>query len=370
MKKFKIYIHPPLVDEKDKASVLSAMERGYVAPDGPFNRLFEEKLCKYLQVPHAVTLQSGTAALHLALKNLGLGKGDYVLVPTHTFVASVSPVLYEKAIPVLVESSAGHLNMSPGYLEKALHDLKKQNIRPKAVIIVHLYGLSAQVKELMEIARKYEIPIIEDAAESLGTIYQGKYTGTFASQGILSFNGNKVITTSGGGALITHRKAFAERARFLSAHAKEEKDYFFHREIGHNYQLSNLLAALGVSQLEKLEKYIARKRKIHAMYQKSGLSLVDEMPGERSNYWLNILQLPGDVYAQDLMDYMAGKGIETRRLWYPLHLMPAFDHYPYYGASESKRWFDRYLLLPSGPGLTDEEVEEVAMEVKRFMGDK
>ncbi len=370
MKPFRIHIHPPAVDEKDKDSVLSAMESGYVAPDGPFNRLFEEKLCKYLQVPHAITLQSGTAALHLALKNLGIGKGDYVLVPTHTFVASVSPVLYEKAIPVMVESSPDQVNMSPGYLEEAILDLKKKNTRPKAIIAVHLYGLSAPIDQLMELARKYEIPVIEDAAESLGTKYGDNFTGTFASQGILSFNGNKVITTSGGGTLITHRKAFAERARFLSAHAKEEKDYFFHRETGHNYQLSNLLAALGVSQLEKLEKYIARKRKIHAMYQKSGLSLVEEMPGERSNYWLNILHLPGGVHAQDLMDYMAGKGIETRRLWFPLHLMPAFKDFLYYGAGESKGWFDRYLLLPSGPGLTDEEVEEVAMEVKRFMGDK
>ncbi len=370
MNRRRIYLHKPDIDISDEKTVSEALRSGYVAPDGPYNRKFEQSLAAYLKKPYVVSVQSGTAAMHLAIKLAGIGEGDYVLVPTHTFVASVSPLLYEKAVPVFIDSETETYNMSPGYLERAILDLHGKNIRPKAIVVVDMYGLPAKWDELLRIARRYRLTIIEDAAESLGSTYHNKPAGSLGDFGILSFNGNKTVTSSGGGAVIVPTEKTEAKARYLSAHAKEAKPYYFHSETGYNYQMSNLLAALGYAQMQRLDRLIEKKRQIHNSYKKYlaklPVKILDEQPGSRSNYWLNVMILPENLKPETFIDFMEKHNIETRHIWYPLHKMPLFDSYPYYGNGETEALFNKAVVLPSSPGMTEEETEFVLENIQAF----
>ncbi len=365
-----IYLHKPLASDEEIQMVGEAIRSGWIAPGGPYVERFEKELSAYTKSPYAVALQSGTAALHLILKALHIQEGDFVILPTHTFVATANPVLYEKAIPVLVDSDQGQINMSPAYLEEAIKFIiSKYQTKPKAIITVHIYGIAAPLKEIKEIAEKYEIPLIEDAAESMGTFYEHQHTGTFGKFGILSFNGNKIISTSGGGAVLTHDKEKAEYIRFLSSQAKEPRPYYYHKEVGYNYQFSNLLAALGMAQIKKLPDFLQKKEAIHRYYLKHlnsvPVRIFKDFPGGGTNYWLNIMILdkhsPGEF-----IQFMEENGIETRHTWYPLHLMPLFEKYHYFGRNETYEFFRKTVLLPSGAGLTGNEMEYIIEKIESF----
>ncbi len=363
MKHFKIPLHKPYINEADREAVLEAVRSGWVAPGGPFTKKFEEALKDFTGVPSAVALVSGTAALHLALKAAGVGEGDYVVVPTNTYVATVSPVLYQKAIPVFVDSERETLNMSPAYLEEALKDLQRKGIRPKAVIPVHLYGFPAQMDDIVEIAKRYGLTVIEDAAEAVGARYRQKPVGTFGDMGVFSFNGNKVITTSGGGALLLKDSSLEEKIRFWASHAKEDRPWFYHKDIGYNYQMSNILAALGWSQLKRLDEILRRKKEIYTLYniyiQKTPCKLHRLPPDYAPNYWLNMAWCP-PAKTKSIIKHMNEKGIEVRYLWYPLHKMPLFSDYPYYGNNESADFFEKGILLPSGLEMNREIIKEIS----------
>ena len=371
-KKFDIYLHPPCLDETDRRQTEEVLASGWVAPGGPWVDAFEKEIRRLTESPYAVALSSGTAALHLALKLLGIRQGDTVLVPAHTYIASASPVHYEEGRIALVDSEPETLNMSPDYLEYALRVLKKQHIHPRAIILTHLYGLPAQTDEILSVARRYDVPVIEDAAESVGSFYRGRHTGTWGRAGILSFNGNKTFTAGGGGALLLKDKSEAEKARKWAAHAKEDRPYFYHKQWGYNYMMPALTAGLGLSQLKRTEEILARKRRLHRIYSQAfgnlPLQPVHETPESRSNYWLNAFLLDENFQAGKLTEFLQQKGIEARRFWYPLHKMPLLKDAFYAGQGESETFFERGILLPSSPCLADKEIERIIEGVKNFFG--
>lgn len=367
---FDIYLHPPCTSDDDARAVAEVVHSGWATPGGPWVARFEEKLQTYTGAPQVVALQSGTAALHLVLLALGIGEGDRVIVPAHTFIATASPVHYTGAVPVVVDSETDTLNISPRYLEQSLERLQKEGTPAKAVIVTHIYGLPARMDEILTIADRYKIPVIEDAAESVGSFYGKRHTGTLGAAGILSFNGNKTFTTAGGGALLLRDEQTARQVRQLAAHAKEDLPYYYHRRWGYNYQLSALSAGLGISQLEKHRRILQRKRVIHREYGEAfahlPLRLIDEMPGTKSNYWLNALLLESPYEASELIGLLQHNGIEARHFWYPLHQMPVLEKAPYFGRGESETFFRRGVLLPSSPCLKEDEQQRIIEAVRSF----
>ncbi len=321
-------------------------------------------------LPHPVALHSGTAALHLALRILGIGNGDRVLIPTHTYVATAAPLQYERAIPVLVDSESETLNMSPEYAETAIRTLAARGQKPKAMIVVHLYGLAARINDLKDLARRYNILLIEDAAESVGTTVGGQLTGSFGQAGIWSFNINKSFTGLGGGALLLQDRDQAARARKLAAHAREDKPYFYHKETGYNYGMHPLAAPLIRAQMKDFDNIITRKRRLHEIYKQAladfPLTPIDECPGTRSNYWLNAFLLPEGTSGKDFVGFMQARGIEVRHFWFPLHRMELFSGCEYWGKNESEKFFERGFLLPSSPCLTDAQIEQITGAVSTF----
>ncbi|WP_459893045.1 aminotransferase class I/II-fold pyridoxal phosphate-dependent enzyme, partial [Desulfothermus okinawensis] len=289
-----IFLSPPYQSGKELKYIKKVLDTNYLAPVGEFIDRFEKAVCEYTGAKYAVAVSSGTAAIHLALRTLGIGKGDYVLASTFTFIGSVVPILYQNAIPIFVDSDYETWNIDPNLLEDAIIDLKQKKIKPKALILTHIYGQSSDMDSIIEICEKYGIILIEDAAESLGATYKEKYTGTFGKAGIYSFNGNKIITTSGGGMLVTDDEETAKNARFYSTQAKENKIWYEHKEYGYNYRMSNLLAAVGLAQLENIDYRVQKRRKIFQRY-KDLLSDVDEiefMPelhGAKGNRWLTTI---------------------------------------------------------------------------------
>lgn len=358
--------------------IQEAFETNWIVPLGPNVDAFEEELAHYLGGgKHVVALSSGTAALHLALVLLGVGRGDEVICQSFTFAASANPIVYTGAEPVFIDSERDTWNMSPLLLAEAIVERKKATGKyPKAIIPVDLYGMPAKMDEINEVARRYGIPVIEDAAEALGSEYRKSRCGTLGDFGVLSFNGNKIITTSGGGALVCNTKKEAERVKFFATQARENKPYYYHNHIGYNYRLSNVCAGIGRGQMEVLERRAARRREIHSMYAE-GLGGLDGVTVKRaesadydSNYWLTCITVDPErsgLTADGIRRILEKADIESRLLWMPMHLQPVFADCPFYGDGTSDDLFRHGLCLPSGSILTDGQIEKVIDTIRNIL---
>lgn len=367
----RIYLSPPHMSGLEQQFVAEAFATNWIAPLGPQVDAFEKELAGYLDIGGAVALSSGTAAIHLALRLLEVSPGDIVFCSALTFVASANPVLYQGAQPVFIDSEPQSWNMSPYALELAFIDAEKAGKMPKAVIVAHLYGQSADMEPILTLCNKYGVPIIEDAAESLGATYKGRASGTLGKFGIYSFNGNKIITTSGGGMLVSNDLAALEKARFWATQARDPAKHYQHSEYGYNYRLSNLLAAVGRGQLQVLEERVNRRRVIFDNYYTAfkdveGFDFMPEATYGRSTRWLTVLTInlcKAGVSVTDLIDALAAENIEARPVWKPLHLQPLFKGYKYYphslNESVSERFFANGICLPSGSKITIEEQQRV-----------
>ena len=373
----RIYLSPPHIGKYEQQFVTEAFESNWLAPLGPQVDAFEREMVDYAGVKGAVAINSGTAAIHLALRYLGVGVGDTVFCSSLTFVGSANPILYQGAEPVFIDSEPCSWNMSPVALERALHDAKKAGRLPRAVIIVNLYGQSADITPLQDLCGDYSIPIIEDAAESLGASYKGKASGSFGDFGVYSFNGNKIITTSSGGMLVSDNLEALEKCRFWATQAKDPAPHYQHSEMGYNYRLSNVLAAIGRGQLRVLGARVEACRRVFTHYVNAlesieGLEFMPEIPEGQSNRWLTTLTLDPARCGrtpEQLIDALEGENIEARPVWKPLHLQPLFSDTRYYPYQEhqsvSEILFARGLCLPSGSNLQENEQERVIACVKK-----
>ncbi|RYU81630.1 DegT/DnrJ/EryC1/StrS family aminotransferase [Hymenobacter persicinus] len=366
----RLFLSPPHLGRHELNYVHKAIEDNWVAPAGPNLAGFEADICQAAGVGHCVALSSGTAAIHLGLLLLGVGPGDEVLCPSFTFVATANPIRYLGATPVFVDSEATTWNMCPERLREAIEDRIARGRKPKALLLVHLYGMPARMPEILALATEFQIPILEDAAEALGSRLDNRPLGSFGAVGVFSFNGNKILTTSGGGALVTDQAELAQKARFLATQAKDEAPHYQHSETGYNYRLSNILAGIGRGQMELLEERVKRRREIFAWYHEHlahlpGLTvaLAPELPGSRSNRWLTTILLNSAETAatpESLRQHLETHNIESRPLWKPLHLQPLFAGVPTYGGEVCADLFARGLCLPSGTAMTDADLRRVA----------
>ena len=362
--------------EKEKVYVAEAFETNWVAPLGPNVDAFEEQLSKHLGVNGVVSLNSGSAALHLALNMLDVKTGDIVLCQSFTFAASAFPITYCNATPVFIDSEEDTWNMDPALLEKSIKEYIESGKKPAAIIVVHLYGMPAKMNEILAIAQAYEIPVIEDAAEALGSKYQEKACGSFGKIGILSFNGNKIITTSGGGALASDDEEIVKRVRHVSAQAKEPAPFYLHKEIGYNYRMSNICAGIGRGQMEVLSERVEKRRAIFETYKKAfeavkGISFLNEPVGYFSNRWLTTILFDEQVFElgtnERIRQELEKLNIETRPLWKPLHQQPVFADCKAYCNGVSDKLFATGLCLPSGSNITDESLSNVIHEIKKCL---
>ena len=367
MIKKKIWLASPHMSEEgyEKEYIEEAFETNWIAPLGPNVNEFEKEIACRLGVKHAAALTSGTAAIHLALKASGVGEGDIVFCQDLTFSASANPIIYQNARPVFIDSDYETWNMSPKALEKAFEKYPQV----KAVIIVHLYGLSADMDKIVELCKKHKVVLIEDAAESLGTTYKGKPTGSFGDYGIISFNGNKIITTSGGGMLVSSNKEKIEKVRYWSTQSREPERYYQHTEIGFNYRMSNILAGIGRGQLKVLDKRIAKKKYIFEYYKRElgdleGVSFMPINAWNEPNYWLSCLVLNGRVKETTVMDALEEENIQSRFIWKPMHMQPFFSKYDFIETGVGEELFRKGLCLPSDTKMTDEDLERVCKTIK------
>lgn len=347
--------------------IRQAFADNWISPAGPHIQAFEEELCTYLGARACAALSSGTAAIHLALLVLGVKAGDEVICSTFTFAGSCNPIVYVGALPVLVDSEPQTWNMDPDLLEEAIRDrIRKTGKKPAAIIVVHLYGMPAQMDRILSVARAFDIPVIEDAAEALGSVCEGRKAGTFGDIGILSFNGNKIITTSGGGALVSDRAEYVEKARFLATQAREKALHYEHREIGYNYRLSNICAAIGRGQLRVLEARVAQRRRVFEWYRErlgNYFTFPDEPTGVRCNRWLTTPVVRGGDPVRTvarIIQSLEKANIESRPLWKPMHLQPVYRHVPAYTNGVSEARFASGLCLPSGSNLSENDIARVA----------
>lgn len=359
--------------------IQEAFDTNWVVPLGPNVNGFESDLTDFLgEDRNVVALSSGTAAIHLGLLQLGVGVGDEVICQSFTFAASANPIKYLGATPIFVDSEEQTWNISPEWLEKAIIDRKATTGKyPKAIVPVHLYGMPAKMDEICAIAEKYNIPIMEDAAEAIGATFKNRQCGTFGEFGALSFNGNKMITTSGGGALVCRTEEEAKQTIFLATQARENRPYYYHEQIGYNYRMSNICAGIGRGQMEVLDLHIARRRAIHALYTTlladcKGISVKQNPTSDfESNFWLTCIEVDSSASngktANDIRLHLESCNIESRLMWRPMHLQPVFADCPYYGDGVSERIFERGLCLPSGSSLTDEQIAFVAETIKKFV---
>ncbi len=372
---------------REQEFIQEAFDTNWVVPLGPNVNAFEQSLRDFLigdrelQIENEgmriVALSAGTAALHLGLILLGVEPGDEVICQSFTFAASANPIAYLEATPVFVDSEKDTWNMDPVLLEEAIKDrLEKTGKLPKAIIPVHLYGMPVKMDEVMEVANRYGIPVLEDSAEALGSEYKGRKCGTFGEYGVLSFNGNKMITTSGGGALICPNEEKAKRVLFYATQAREQAPHYQHEKIGYNYRMSNICAGIGRGQMFVLDEHVARRREIHDLYVKllngvKGVKVMCQPEGGdfNSNYWLTCITVEPEEAGftrEDVRLALDEDNIESRPLWKPMHLQPVFKNAPFYGNGTSERLFEIGLCLPSGPTLTDEDVERVTKVVKQL----
>lgn len=369
----KIYLASPhMSDEKyEEKYVKEAFDTNWLSTVGENLNKFEESVREYLNVESSVALASGTSSIHLGLKALGVKKDDIVFVSDLTFSASVNPIIYENAKPVFIDSEYETWNMCPKALEKAF-----EKYSPKAVIVVHLYGRAANMEEIVKICEEHNVPILEDAAEGLGTTYKGKFLGTFGKCGVLSFNGNKIITTTGGGMLVSDDKSITEKARFWSTQSKDPARHYQHSQIGYNYRMSNVLAGIGRGQVKVLEERIAKKNEIFETYKKAFTDIeeIDMMPegkNERSNHWLSTITVKENskVKPLDIIEALEKENIESRPVWKPMHLQPIFEKYDFIKVDDNKisvgeDLFNRGVCLPSDTKMTSEDIARIINIIK------
>jgi dTDP-4-amino-4,6-dideoxygalactose transaminase len=374
----KIWLSSPHMGGNEQKYVKEAFDANWVAPLGPNVNGLEQDLEKYLGNQASVgALSSGTAAIHLGLILLGVQAGDEVLCQSMTFSASANPILYQGAIPVFIDSENETWNLCPVALEEAIIDRIANGATPKAIIAVHLYGVPYQIEAVRAVADKYGIPILEDSAEALGSSYKGQKCGTFGNIGVLSFNGNKIITTSGGGAIVTQSAALKDKSVFYATQSRDNAPHYQHSEIGYNYRMSNICAGIGRGQMEVLDDHVDLRRKMHDFYVDlfkniNGVT-VFTVPNEDyfANYWLSAItidtQLTNGIDRETLRLALDAENIESRPLWKPMHLQPIFERYPYYGSAIAETLFENGLCLPSGSNLTEEERERIVKVVRRVL---
>ncbi len=373
--KSKIWLSSPHMGGSEEQFVKEAFETNWIAPLGPNVNGFEQDLELFLDHDcHVAALSSGTAGLHLALVLLGVKAGDEVICQSMTFSATANPITYVGATPVFVDSESDTWNISPSLLEVAIKDRIAQGKTPKAIIPVHLYGMPAKMEQITAIARTYNIPVIEDAAEALGSSINGRRCGTFGDIGVLSFNGNKIITTSGGGALVSHSADLVKDARFLATQARDEAPHYQHSKIGYNYRMSNICAGVGRGQMQILAKRVQQRRDIFGQYYshlsgRKGIHFVAEPGVYFSNRWLTTILINGQEAGftrEDLRLALEKENIESRPLWKPMHMQPVFEAYPFYGDGTAENLFSNGLCLPSGSNLTNDDMARILNVIDSF----
>lgn len=373
----KLWLSSPHMGGKEQEYVKEAFETNWIAPLGPHVNHFENDLEQFLDHNVKVAaLSSGTAALHLAMIMLDIKPGDEVICQSMTFSASANPIAYQKATPVFIDSEKDTWNMDPEWLKKAIEDRIKKGKKPKAIVVVHLYGMPAKLDEVIDMAKDFDVPVIEDAAEALGSKYKGRPCGTFGRMSILSFNGNKIITTSGGGALASHEEELIRKARFLATQARDPAPHYQHSHIGYNYRMSNVCAGIGRGQMEVLPERVQQRRANFEKYVEMlgkipGISFLSEPDGFYSNRWLTTIlvdpQKTGGMTREDIRIALEKENIESRPLWKPMHLQPVFADCPFYGDGTSEELFNNGLCLPSGSNMTEEEQKRVAEKIIQLM---
>ena len=365
--KERIFLSSPHMSDEgyEMQYIKEAFDTNWIAPLGENVNGFEREFAEKVGSKAAAALSSGTAAIHLALKAAGVGEGDIVFCPTLTFSATANPIIYQNAIPVFIDSNYETWNMSPKALEEAFEKYPEV----KAVLVVHLYGLSADMDKIMEICKKHNVVVIEDAAESLGTYYKGKHTGTFGDYGIFSFNGNKIITTSGGGMLVSNNEERIAKVRFWATQSRDQARHYQHSELGFNYRMSNVVAGIGRGQLKVLNQRVAKKNYIFKFYKRElgGLEGIEFMPSNEwnePNYWLSSMTLNGKVSPIDIMETLEKENIESRPVWKPMHMQPFFEKYDFVGTGVSEKLFENGVCLPSDTKMTDDDLERVVKVIK------
>lgn len=377
--KSKIFLSPPHIGVNEQHYVKEAFLQNWIAPVGPQLLDFERAVDEYLKSSSFTTaVTSGTAAIHLALKLLHVKEGDEVLCQSFTFIATANPITYLGATPVFIDSETETWNMCPKYLEEAIKDRIKLKKKPKAIIFVDLYGMPAKIDEILEIAAQYNIPVIEDAAEALGSEYKNRKCGTFGRFSVISFNGNKIITTSGGGVLVSRNEEERGKALFYATQAKEATLHYEHKEIGFNYRLSNVCAAIGKGQMEVISKRVAQRRLNNLFYQelfKDSEHITvfkSKSPIFKSNYWLTCILISDQASFNktELIDHLATHNIEARPLWKPLHLQPVFKTNPFYGTKTSTNLFNQGVCLPSGSSMSSRDKRLIAEVLTKFVKSK
>lgn len=363
----KIWLSSPHMSDEgyEQEYIKEAFDTNWIAPLGPNVNGFEEELAAKVGAKHAAALSSGTAAIQMALKAVGVGQGDIVFCQDLTFSATANPIIYQNATPVFIDSNFETWNMDPGALEVAFEKYPEV----KVVLVVHLYGLSADMDPIVELCKKHNVTLIEDAAESLGTTYKGKYTGTFGDYGIFSFNGNKIITTSGGGMLVSDDEERIAKVRFWSTQAREKARHYQHEEIGYNYRMSNIVAGIGRGQLKVLDQRVAKKKYIFEFYKRElgeleGVQFMPVNEWNKPNYWLSCITLNGAVKPIDIMEALEKENIESRPIWKPMHMQPVFEKYDFIGEGVSEKIFESGVCLPSDTKMTDEDLNRVCDVIK------
>lgn len=373
--KERIYLASPHMGGEELKYVHEAFTSNWIAPLGPNVNHFEQELANYVGVNNACALSSGTAAIHLGLKALGITEGDIVFCSTLTFSASCNPIIYLGATPVFIDSNKETWNMCPLSLALAFEEAVTQGKLPKAVVVVNLYGQSADMDPIVELCQKYQVPILEDAAESLGATYRGRYSGTIGDIGIYSFNGNKIITTSGGGMMVSNEEVYTKKAIFWATQSREAERHYEHKEIGYNYRMSNVVAGIGRGQLKVLNERITKKKEIFNMYQEAfkdiqEIEMMNICDYGKSNYWLSVMTLSEDsrVKPLDIMMELESHNIESRPVWKPMHLQPIFKQYPFFTVSEgisvAEDYFNRGICLPSDTKMTTEQQQQVIAYIR------
>lgn len=371
----RIYLSPPHMSGREQAYIAEAFASNWIAPLGPHVDAFEQEFAQVVGAPYALALSSGTAALHLALQLNGVGRDDEVLVSSLTFAASVNPIVYLGGRPTFIDSERESWNMDPNLLADTLKQRAKNGRLPQAVVIVHLYGQSADMDPILQICGEYGVPLIEDAAEALGASYKGRHPGALGKAGIFSFNGNKIITTSGGGMLVSQDKSLIDHARKLATQARDPAPHYQHSEIGYNYRLSNILAAVGRAQLEVLEERVQARRRNFDFYQEMlghlpGLTFMPEASWGRHNRWLTVLLLDPAIAGVDreaVRLALEAENIEARPVWKPMHLQPVFADYGVVGGSVAEQLFDQGLCLPSGSSLSREDTSRIVQIIHTLL---
>lgn len=372
----KIWLSSPHMGGTERQFVTEAFDTNWVAPLGPNVNGFEKDISSFLNDGiYTAALSSGTAAIHLALILLGVGPGDEVICQSMTFSASANPIRYQQATPVFIDSEKDTWNMDPEILEEAIKDRITVGKKPKAIIPVHLYGMPANMEKIMAIATQYEVPVVEDAAEALGSSIEGKKCGTFGDIGILSFNGNKIITTSGGGAMVSKNEELVKQATFLATQARDPAPHYQHSHIGYNYRMSNICAGIGRGQMEVIDERVNQRRANYLFYKNAlkdiaAISFQGEPTGFHSNRWLTTIlvdpEISGGITREDIRLALEKENIESRPLWKPMHLQPVFERFPYYGNKVSETLFTNGLCLPSGSNLLQEDLDRILECINRM----